>query len=184
MFMATGGIKQTHEDIKVNLRLINVTTNSEFWTEVYKRKLTAENIFLIREKITKDILKTLDVHSPGQEKQPVEQNPTNNLQAYRLYIQGRSCLDQRTESAIYEGLDCFQGAIETDPDYSLAWSGLADALSLLSVYGFPFPKNSPDPLEAAKKAVELNGKLGEALLPLELYIQPNKMVWEDIKNWR
>src|SRR5690606_2527834 len=116
----------------------------------------------IREKITKDILEALNVHSSGNEKQLVQQNPTKNLQAYRLYIQGRSCLDQRTESAIYQGLDCFQGAIETDPDYALAWSGLADALSLLYFYGFPFPKNSPDPLEAAQKAVELNGNLGEA----------------------
>ena len=162
LWLLEGEVKQTVEDIKVDLRLINVTTDSEVWTEVYKKKLTAENIFLLQERITKDILETLDVQSTGKEKQLIEQNPTKNLQAYRLYIQGRSCLDQRTESAIYQGLDCFQGAIETDPDYALAWSGLADALSLLYYYGFPFPKNSPDPFEAAKKAVKLNTNLGEA----------------------
>lgn len=162
LWLLEGDVKQTVEDIKVNLRLINVTTNSEIWTQVYRKQLTAENIFFIQEKITKNILEALDVNSPGIESNPVAQNPTNNLQAYRFYIQGRNCLDQRTETAIYQGLDCFQGAIETDPAYSLAWSGIADALSLLYIYGFPFPKNSPDPLDAALKAVELNNNLGEA----------------------
>lgn len=162
LWVLNGEVKQTGEDIQVSLRLFNVTTKSEIWTGVYKKKITAENIFLLQEIITEDILEKLEVHSPEKEKQPKEQTPTNNLQAYRLYIQGRNCLDQRTETALYQGLDCFQGAIEIDPDYSLAWSGLADALSLLKFYGFPYPKNSPDPLEAAKKAVELNNSLGEA----------------------
>lgn len=161
-WLLKGEVKQTAEDINVILHLINISTNSEIWTEQYDEQLTAENIFLIQDRATKDLLETLNVHSTRKEKQNIEHNPTNNLNAYRLYIQGRNCLDQRTESALYQGLDCFQGAIETDPEYSLAWSGLADALSLLLYYGFPFPKNSPDPLEAAMKAVKLNDELGEA----------------------
>ncbi len=162
IWLLKGEVHQTPEQIKVNLRLINAPGNSEIWSQSYSRKLTAENIFLLRENITKDILEILDLQSTEEEKGQVLQNPTNNLMAYRLYIQGRNCLDQRTESALYQGLDCFQGAIETDPDYSLAWSGLADALSLLFYYGFPLPKNSPDPLEAAQKSVALNSDLGEA----------------------
>lgn len=162
LWVLKGNVKQSKEEIKADLHLINVATNSEVWTEIYQRKLTAENIFLLQESITTDILKTLEVQSVVKVKHPLIQNPTNNLIAYRLYIQGRNCLDQRTENAIYQGLDCFQGAIETDPDYAMAWSGLADALSLLYYYGFPIPKNTPVALEAAKKAVELNNNLGEA----------------------
>ncbi len=160
-WLLAGEVKQTTEEIDIRVRLIKASTDALIWSQVYARKLTAENLFLVQEDITGDVLETLKVHFPRKEKQQVRQKPTTNLNAYRLYIQGRNCLDQRTESAIYQGLDCLQGSIETDPDYALAWAGLADALSLLNFYGLSVPKGSPDPMEAAKRSVALNPGLGE-----------------------
>ena len=157
-----GEVSQSKEDITVILRLFEVETKCEVWTETYWNKLTAENLFLLLERLPDEILRELEVHSPDRRIKYKEKTPTHNLHAYRLYIQGRNCLDQRSENALYQGLDCFQGAIDIDPDYALAWSGLADALSLLYYYGLPFPKNTPGALEAAKKAVDLDTNLGEA----------------------
>ncbi|WP_029035680.1 tetratricopeptide repeat protein [Salinimicrobium terrae] len=168
-WLLEGEVKQTSENINLNLYLTRIETGSRIWKKSYRQKLSAENIFLIEKEVTKDLLEVLKVHLSGTEKQRVTRTSTTNLDAYRLYTQGRSCLDRRTEAGIYHGLDCFQGSIELDPDYALAWSGLADAISLLQYYGFPIPRHSPDPFEAATRAVELNKYLSEAHTSLGIF---------------
>lgn len=159
-WLLEGEVKQDPSQLTISIQLINAPENSVFWNNDYRRELTAENIFMLQKDITRDILKVLEVHSTKQEQRV--QKTTADLEAYRLYVQGRNGLDQRTESGIYRGLDCFQGSIELDPGYALAWSGLADALSLLHYYGFSIPRNSPDPMETAMRAVQLNPDLSEA----------------------
>lgn len=161
-WLLEGEVQQASQKIKINTRLIHAPTDSQVWSEVYQYKLTAENLFLIQEKVTGDILKTLKIRLSPQEKSRGPHNPTHSLEAYRLYILGRSSIDLRTEDGIYRGLDHFQGSIELDPEYALSWAGLADALSLLKYYGLSVPKNAPTPLEAASRAVELDNNLGEA----------------------
>lgn len=173
-WLLEGEVKQTSDDIHLNLYLTRTANDSRVWKKNYHRKLSAENIFLIEEEVTKDLLEVLKVHLTGKEKQRVPRSSTTNLDAYRLYTQGRSCLDQRTETSIYQGLDCFQGSIEMDPGYALAWTGLADAISLLQFYGFPIPRNSPYPIEAATRAVELNKDLSEAHTSLGIFYSINQ----------
>lgn len=155
-----GEVKQDPSELHINLYLIHAPEDSQVWTASYSRKLTAENIYLLQKEITKDVLQFLNIKTKNKEQHI--KKPTSDLDAYRLYIQGRTGIDQRTEAGIYRGLDCFQGSIELDADYALAWSGLADALSLLHYYSFPVPRNSPDPIEAALKAVNLQPGLPEA----------------------
>ncbi|MBZ9730035.1 tetratricopeptide repeat protein [Salegentibacter sp. JZCK2] len=173
-YLLEGEVKQTSEDIHLNLYLTKTANGSKVWKKNYHRKLSAENIFLIEEEVTKDLLEVLKVQLSGKEKKRVPRSSTTNLEAYRLYAQGRSCLGQRTETGIYQGLDCFQGSIELDPGYALAWSGLADAISLLQFYGFPIPRNSPDPIEAATRAVELHKNLSEAHTSLGIFYSINQ----------
>ena len=164
-WLLEGEVKQDSGRLKIRLNLLRAKANSVVWSRSYSRELTAENIFLLREKITKDILEVLEIQLTKDEKRKTHK-PTTDLQAYRLYVQGRNCLDQRTETGIYQGLDCFQGAIETDPDYALAWCGMADALSLLHFYGFSVPKNSLDPVDTAMRAVNLDPNLSEVHVAL------------------
>ncbi len=173
-WLLEGEVKQTSDDINLNVILIKTATDAGIWKKNYHQTLSAENIFLIEEEVTKDLLEVLKIHLSGKEKQRATRSSTTNLDAYRLYTQGRSCLDQRTEAGIYQGLDCFQGSIELDPDYALAWSGLADAMSLLQFYGFPIPRNSPGPIEAATRAVELNKDLSEAHTSLGIFYSINQ----------
>lgn len=173
-WLLEGEVKQTSDEISLNLFLTSIATDSRVWKKNYHQKLSAENIFLIEKDVTKDVLEVLKVQLSGKEKQRVTRKSTTNLDAYRLYTQGRSCLDQRTETGIFRGLDCFQGSIELDPGYALAWSGLADAMSLLQFYGFPIPGKSPDPIEAATQAVELNKDLSEAHTSLGIFYSINQ----------
>ena len=160
-WLLEGEVQQAAGKIRINIRLIHAPSDSQVWSQKYQHELTAENIFLIRDEVTNDILKTLEIRLTPREKSRKIQIPTENLEAYRLYTLGRSNLDLRTEEGIYRGLDYFKGSIELDPQYALAWAGMADALSLLKYYGLPIPKNSMTPVAVASKAVELDGSLGE-----------------------
>ncbi|WP_324721037.1 tetratricopeptide repeat protein [Salinimicrobium sp. HB62] len=161
-WLLEGEVEQAGKIIRINVRLVHAPNDSQVWSKMYQEKLTAENIFSIRDAVADDILETLKIRLSPREKTREVQHPTQNLEAYRLYTLGRSSLDLRTEDGIYRGLDLFKGSIELDPDYALAWSGLADAHSLLKYYGLPLPPNSLSPIFVASKAVELNPNLGEA----------------------
>lgn len=160
-WLLEGEVQQVAKEIRTNIRLINASSDSQVWSEVYQHKLTAQNIFLIQDEVTRDILETLKIQLSPKEKSRSIQNPTLDLDAYRLYTLGRTSLDLRTEAGIYRGFDFFQASIEIDPEYALAWAGLADALSLLKYYALSIPKNALTPLEAASKAVALDPGLGE-----------------------
>ena len=161
-WLLEGEVEQAGKNIRINVRLINAPDDLQVWSQMYQRELTVENIFSIRDEVANDILETLKIRLSPREKGRKVQDPPRDLEAYRLYILGRSSLDLRTEDGIYRGLDFFKGSIELDPEYALAWAGLADALSLLKYYGLPIPKNSLTPFLVASKAVELNKDLGEA----------------------
>lgn len=89
--------------------------------------------------------------------------PTDNLEAYRLYVEGQTYLRQREESQIRRALDLFRGAIREDSSYALAWKSVADALYLLWDYGYEVPDDAlSTAFEAARTALELDPDLAEA----------------------
>lgn len=164
-----GEVQEAGDQVQVNTRLVDAQADQQVWARDYRRDLTAESLFDIQGDITEKIARSLKAELTPEEKRQVEQRPTDNLAAYRLYAQGRGNLDQRTEEGIRQALDYFQRAIEQDPDYALAWAGLTDALSLFAFYGFTPPDDAPDPMGAARRAVDLDPKLGEARTSLGIH---------------
>lgn len=157
-----GEVQEVADQVQVNARLVDSRADRQVWAGDYLRKLTAENLFQIQGEITREIVRSLEMELTPEEVERVEQRPTKNLEAYRLYAQGRGSLEQRTEDGIRQGLRCFQEALSRDEDYALAWAGLTDALSLLQFYGLARPADAPKPMDAARRAVELGPELGEA----------------------
>ena len=157
-----GEVQEIAGQVQVSVRLVNARTDRQLWARDYRRTLTAEHLFQIQGEITKEIARSLEAELTPEEQKRVARRPTENLDAYRLYAQGRGNLDQRTEAGLRRALDCFQQALRQDPSYALAWAGLADALSLFQFYGFALPDDAPEPMEAARRAVELGPDLGEA----------------------
>ncbi len=157
-----GEVQRVGDQVQVNARLVDARKDKQVWADGYRANLTAENLFEIQHEITLQIATALEVHLTREERAAIETVPTGDLEAYRLYVQGRGFVDQRTPDALRRSVEYFEQAIERDPDYALAWAGLAEALGLLEFYGLPIPASVDDPLRAARRAVEIDPGLGEA----------------------
>jgi TolB-like protein/DNA-binding SARP family transcriptional activator/Flp pilus assembly protein TadD len=149
--------------LRLNVQVIDTASGAHRWAERYDRELSARSIFDLQVELSREIAQALRAELTGPvRRRGAGKEPTEDLEAYRLYAQGRALADQRTPHAMYRSVDYFQRAIERDPGYALAWSGLADALSLLEFYDHAAPATAPGPLHAALRAVELGPDLGQA----------------------
>ncbi len=156
-----GSVQKAAEQVRVSVQLINASTQTHLWAETYDRKLT--DIFAVESDIAKTIADTLRAKLSDPEQHAITARPTENAEAYQLYLKGRYFWNKRTGADLKKAIDYFNQAIAIDPNYALAHAGLADAYGLLSGYGAASPKDSlPQAKAAAKKALELDNTLGEA----------------------
>ena len=156
-----GSVQKANDQVRVNVQLINALTDAHLWAEIYDRKLT--DIFAAESDIAKTIAETLQAKLSGSEKTAMSKAPTSNPEAYELYLKGRFFWNKRTGADLRKGVDYFNQAIAKDPNYALAYCGLADSYLLLSAYGAAAPKDSvPHAKAAVKRALELDDTLAEA----------------------
>lgn len=161
-WIVEGTIQQVDNQVQVTAQLINAQTDTHAWAQNYQRELTSENLFAIQNELTKKITRSLEATVTAPEANRIERRPTENLAAYRLYVQGRALLDQRSDTGIRQAVIYFRRALARDSTYALAWAGLADARSLLSLYGYaPADSVLPKALTAAERAVALAPTLAE-----------------------
>src|SRR6266536_441214 len=163
MNILEGSVQKVNDQVRVNVQLINALTNAHLWAEIYDRKLT--DIFAVESDIAKTIADTLQAKLTGSEKIAITTKPTENPEAHELYLKGRYFWNRRTAENLAKAADYFQQAIGKDPQYALAYSGLADCHVLLPAYpglGNTPRDELPKALEAARKAVELDDTLAEA----------------------
>lgn len=157
-----GSVQRAGDRIRVNAQLIDPRTDTHLWAATYDRELTTGSLFEIQGEITTAIARALEARLTPEEKERVERMPTGDLEAYRLYVRARRRMDSREESDLRAAAVGFRRAIERDPEYGLAWAGLADALDLLSGKGFDPPVDAPEAETAARRALELDPDLSEA----------------------
>ena len=156
-----GSVQKAAEEVRVSVQLINASTQAHLWAETYDRKLT--DIFAVESEIAKTIADTLQVKLSDPEQHAITARPTENTEAYQLYLKGRYFWNKRTGADLKKAIDYFDQAIGKDPNYALAYAGVADAYGLLSGFGAASPKDSlPQAKAAAQKALELDNTLGEA----------------------
>jgi tetratricopeptide (TPR) repeat protein len=122
-----------------------------------------EDVFSIQDEIAREIVKALKIKLLGEKAGPLVKSYTENLQAYNLYLQGRYFWNKRTAIEIRKAIDFFSQAIGIDPNYALAYVGLADCYLLLPSYGrSPVREVLPRAKEAISRAMELDDTLAEA----------------------
>ena len=158
-----GSVQKAADQVRVNVQLISAMTGAHLWADTYDRKLT--DIFAVESDIAKSIAETLQAKLTGSAEQVLASKPTENPQAHELYLKGRYFWNRRTGENLKRAADYFQQAIGKDPNYALAYSGLADCHVLLPVYpdlGSNPRDELPQALDAARKAVELDDTLAEA----------------------
>ncbi|MGB5490482.1 MAG: tetratricopeptide repeat protein [Woeseiaceae bacterium] len=122
-----GGIQRAGDRVRINVQLIDATTDEHLWAETYDRNLTATNIFDIQSEIVETIVQQLNVKLTSEETQQLATMPTRNIAAYTAYLQGRSEAGIETMESLVEAIGHFNTAIEADPEFALAYIGLADA---------------------------------------------------------
>jgi TolB-like protein/Flp pilus assembly protein TadD len=158
----SGRITQRGDNLTISAELVDVRYNKLLWGEQYDRK-TSELLATQRE-IAREIVDTLKLKVSGQER-GLAKHYTESNEAYQLYMKGRFYFNKRTEEGMKKGLEYFQQAIEKDPNFALAYSGVADTYDLLGTpdAGGAMPPNEalPKGKKAALKAIELDETLAE-----------------------
>src|SRR5438874_2875301 len=161
MNIVEGSVQKANDQVRVNVQLINALTNAHLWAEIYDRKLT--DIFAVESDIAKTIADTLQAKLTGSEKQMIAAQPTSDTTAYELYHKGRSLWEKRSGDNIPKAISFYEQAIARDPNYALAYAGLADAYILLPYYTATAQRDaSGKAKEAALKALRLDPNLAEA----------------------
>jgi tetratricopeptide (TPR) repeat protein len=157
----TGTIQKRGDALLISVELVDVRANKQIWGERYQRAFV--NLFAVQEEIAREMTDRMRIKLTGEETQRLARRPTQNLEAYRLYILGRVEWNRRTKDALERGVDYFERAIVDDPNYSLAYAGLADCYNLLDEYGVaPAKESFPKAKAAAQKALTLDNELAEA----------------------
>jgi len=156
-----GSVQKSNDQVRVNVQLINALTDAHLWAETFDRKLT--DIFAVESEIAKSVAENLKARLNGRAEEVLAARPTENPEAHELYLKGRYLWNRRNTASLRKAGDYFQQAIDLDPNYALAYAGLADVHSLLPIYAGTAPKDDVSKaLAAARKAVELDSNLAEA----------------------
>ena len=152
---------QRGDQLTLSLELVDARTGNQIWGEQYNRK-TADLVSLQSE-IARDVSNKLRLKLSGADEQKLTKNYPANAEAYQLYLRGRFYWNKRTPQDLQKAVQYFQQAIAVDPNYALAYSGLADSFALLSNVGGAVPREGMlKAREAALRALSLDDQLAEA----------------------
>src|SRR5262249_27890597 len=164
-----GSVQRSADQVRVNVQLINAATAAHLWADTFDRKLT--DIFGVESDIATTIAETLQAKLTGEEKQMIAAQPTSDLTAYDLYLKGRLLWSKRSGDNLPKAIAFYEQAIALDPNYALAYAGLAEAYVILPSYTATAPQDVfPKAKTAALKALQLDEKLAEAHTALGLLL--------------
>ena len=165
----TGRVGQRGDQLTLNLELIDAQTENILWGNRYERK--SSELVSMQTEIAHDVSSKLKSKLSGAEVANIEKNYTVNPEAYQLYLKGRFQWNKRTIEALKQAAEFFKQAIEKDPNYALAYSGLAQTYVLFPFYGIASPKASmPQAKASALRALGIDDSLAEAHAALGKYL--------------
>ena len=175
-----GRVMQRGDDLEISAELVDARDDSHIWGQQYSRK--AADIFALQNDLAKEMTSMLRIRLTGDDEKHMAKTYTTNPEAYQLYLQGRYWYYKRTEEGANKSIEYFQQAIEKDPSYALAYSGLADGYDSLEGLGLAPPKETyPKAKAAALKALEIDDALGEAHSSLG-YAEMSNWDWSDAEK--
>jgi TolB-like protein/Tfp pilus assembly protein PilF len=169
MHVVEGSVQKSADQVRVNVQLINAMTDAHLWADTFDRKLT--DIFAVESEIAHTIADILQARLSGSEKSAMSKKPTENSEAYELYLKGRFFWTKRTSLDLPKSAEFYNQAIAKDPNYALAYAGIADCYVLYPDYGVSDPAESyPQAREMALKALSLEPTLGSPHAALGLIL--------------
>jgi adenylate cyclase len=155
-----GSVRRAGPRLRISAQLIDVDSGFQLWSERYDRELT--DVFAIQDEIAESIVKALRIVLTPSEAQAVKSVPVKDVRAYEYYLRGRQLFNQHRKAGHHEAIEWYRRAIEIDPEYALAYAGIADSASLLYMYREATPENLQLAEESSRCALEISPDLAEA----------------------
>jgi len=174
----TGRMVQSGGSLRIGTELVDVATGCQLWGAQYNRE--PGDIFVVQDEISNEISGKLQLQLTRAEKKRLTRHHTENAEAYRLYLKGRHHWNRWSEEGFYKAIEYFQQAVEKDPSYALAYTGVADSYVLLGWNSYLPPKEAfPKGKAAAIIALQLDPDLAEAHTSLAALLWLHDWQWEE-----
>jgi serine/threonine-protein kinase len=172
-----GSLRKAEKKLRITVRLVNVSDGNTLWSEKYERN--EGDIFSLQDEISLAIVDNLKIKLLSEEKNELVKSYTQNLEAYDLFLRGRFFWNKRTEKDLKRSIEYFEQAIEKDPNYAIAYAGLADSYVIFPDYSTIPPKVAYSKAkESALKALEIDDMLAEAHVSLAQVMSRLDWDWE------
>ena len=156
-----GNVQKSGNRLRITVQLVNVTDGSPIWAGKFDEDLT--DIFRVQDDVSDRVVDALALQLTSDERKSLAKRYTGNLEAYRLYLRGRYFWDKRSKNDLLKAIEYFNQAIALDPNYALAYAGLALCYGPLGYQGYISPaEGRPKMIAAASRALELDDSLAEA----------------------
>ncbi len=175
--VVTGRVLALGERLQIGVELVDVRADAQLWGEHYNQELA--DLFTVQEDIARRIFGSLRGRLTGEQQRRLNRRHTDKTTAYQHYLKGRYFLEKRTAGGFAKARQHFDRASAEDPRYALAYTGLADTLTLVERYGLAPPREvMPRAIAAARRALELDPTLAEAHASLGLGRAYYEWDWE------
>ena len=172
-----GRVRQTGEMLNVQVDLVDAANGGQLWGAEYERNVS--DIVNVKQAIAREVTEKLRLRLSGEQQQQLVKRDTTNAEAYQFYLRGRYYWNRRTADGLKRAIAEFQQAIDHDPNYALAYAGLADCYLLLEQYaGTPASETLPKGRAAAQRALQIDDALPEAHTSLAFYYSQSRQ-WEE-----
>jgi TolB-like protein len=160
-YVLEGSVRKAGNNLRITAQLIDGLTDSHIWAEKYNGNL--DDIFEIQEKVSRSIVDSLKLKITSEEKEFISKNPTKNLEAYNLYLKGRFFFYNGTKEGQFKSIECYEKALSEDPDYALAFAGLADTYYVQATFGWlPLEEGLSIAKANALRALDIDRDLAES----------------------
>jgi TolB-like protein/DNA-binding winged helix-turn-helix (wHTH) protein/Tfp pilus assembly protein PilF len=179
-YVLEGSVRRNSNKVRITAQLIQMQDQTPLWTEQYDRDVS--NVLSLQGEIAQQIADEIQITLGDHRnlKSAARHPPLSptSYEVYDLYLKGRYFWNKRTSEGFERAVECFQQAVEQDPNYAPAYAGLADSYAIMSGYGVVLPKDvMPKARAAAQRAVALDDKLAEAHVSLAVIAQNYDWDW-------
>jgi TolB-like protein/Flp pilus assembly protein TadD len=175
-----GVVRQLGDNLDVQVDLVDAVTGAQLWGREYERKVA--DVLAVKQALVREVTDKLRLRLSGEQEQRLTHRDTTNPEAYQFYLKGRYYWNKRTPQNVSKAMDEFQKAADKDPNYALAYVGLADCHLLQEDYvGIPASDCYPKAKAFAQRALQLDSSLAEAHTSLA-YVYTNLWEWEQAEE--
>lgn len=162
-----GSVQKSNNKVHINIQLIDAKSDKQLWAETYDKDF--KDIFSIQSDIAKSVATELNASLTSSEKSGIDKRPTENLEAYNLYLKGNYLIQKVTPDDLANGLSMLNQAIKLDPKFALPYLGLAYYYATATDFYMAPAKALPQLKIAAETAIEMDSTLADAYAYLGTY---------------